>query len=79
MRNEVLTDGQGEETHDAQCKEIEAAGTRTVFIRLGLVNGAVVAELRVGNVQSHNTSVGKLIKQDFQLSAGPHCCTSFNA
>ena len=59
---------------DAQGHVIEARGTRTVYVRLGLEGQSVGEESRVTNVKSPILSIEKLVKQGYKFEAGPIGC-----
>ena len=60
--------------HAAQGHMIEAHGTRTVYMWLGLGGQSVGAEFRVTNVITPILSMGKLVKQGNRFEAGPTGC-----
>ena len=59
---------------DAQGHMIEAHGTRTVYMRLGLEGQSVGAVFRVTSVRTQILGLGKLVKQDYRFEAGPTGC-----
>ena len=60
--------------YDAQGHVIEAHGTRTVYVRLGLEGQSVGEEFRVTNVKSPILSIEKLVKEGYKFEAGPTGC-----
>ena len=60
--------------YDAQGHEIEAHGTRTVYMRLGPEGQSVGAQFRVMNVRTPILSMGKLVKPGCRFEPRPIGC-----
>ena len=60
----------GNSLYECQENDIDAVGTRTLFMILGLESQTMCAEFRVANVQSPVLSVGTLIMQSLQWKLG---------